>query len=135
MRMKQETGETFRAYALRWKNTATQVEPPLMDSEYAQTFVQTCKGLYYEKLCTSVGRSFAEVIRHGEMIEDGVNTGKIRDPYAKTEESSSSTPKKFPHKKSKEGEVALVLPTSNSLPPQNNQPYQQQPYYSQQAYQ
>ena len=58
MRVKQEPGESFRTYALRWKNAAMQVQPPLTDSEYAHTFVQTYKGVYYEQLCNSAGRSF-----------------------------------------------------------------------------
>ena len=110
------------------------VQPPLTDSEYAHTFVQTCKGVYYEQLCNSAGRSFSEMIRHGEMLEDGINTGKIRDPYSKVEESTPATPRKPPYKKGKEGEVALIFPTNNSLPPRVNQPYQPRPYYSQLAY-
>ena len=52
-----------------------------MESEYVHTFIQTFRGLYYEKLCASVGRSFAEMIQQGEMIEDGVRTGRLIDPY------------------------------------------------------
>ena len=81
MRMSQESMESFRAYALRWRSIATQVEPPLMESEYVHTFIQTFRGLYYEKLCASVGHSFAEVIQQGEMIEDGVRTGRLIDRY------------------------------------------------------
>ncbi|KAH7842319.1 hypothetical protein Vadar_003963 [Vaccinium darrowii] len=82
LRMEQEPEETFRAYALRWKNSASQVEPPLLDYEYGHLFVQTLDGVYYEKLCTSIGRSFSEIIQQGEMIEEGIKTGKIIDPYA-----------------------------------------------------
>ncbi|KAH7853864.1 hypothetical protein Vadar_007461 [Vaccinium darrowii] len=82
LRMEQEPKETFRVYALRWKNSASQVEPPLLDYEYGHLFVQTLDGVYYEKLCTSIGRSFSEIIQQGEMIEEGIKTGKIIDSYA-----------------------------------------------------
>ncbi|KAH7848754.1 hypothetical protein Vadar_007298 [Vaccinium darrowii] len=142
MRMSQEHGESFRAYALRWKNVASQVEPALLDHEYVHYFVQTLKDSYFERLCTSIGRSFHEVIQQGEMIEDGIRTGKIIDMYAKIGEApSSSHSKRTPSKKAKESDVALILPVDNSLNrntrpqnpyPQNyQQPYQQpfQPQY------
>ncbi|KAH7845958.1 hypothetical protein Vadar_007960 [Vaccinium darrowii] len=81
-RMEQESEETFRAYALRWKNSASQVEPALLDYEFVHLFVQTMDGIYYEKLCTSIGRSFSEIIQQGEMIEEGIKIGKIIDPHA-----------------------------------------------------
>ncbi|KAH7848432.1 hypothetical protein Vadar_002678 [Vaccinium darrowii] len=62
LRMEQELEETFRAYALHWKNSTAQVEPPLLDHEYVHLFVQTLEGIYYEKLCSSIGRSFLEII-------------------------------------------------------------------------
>ncbi|KAH7864287.1 hypothetical protein Vadar_027819 [Vaccinium darrowii] len=82
LRMEQEPEETFRVYAMHWKNSASQVEPPLLDYEFVQLFVQTLEGVYYEKLCTSIGRSFSEVIQQGEMIEEGIEIGKIIDPRA-----------------------------------------------------
>lgn len=40
LRMMQEPGESFRAYALCWKNSASQAEPILLDHEYVRYFVQ-----------------------------------------------------------------------------------------------
>ncbi|KAH7834088.1 hypothetical protein Vadar_012641 [Vaccinium darrowii] len=81
LRMEQEPEETFRVYAMRWKNSASQVEPPLLDYEFVQLFLQTLEGVYCEKLCTSIGRSFSEIIQQGEMIEEGIKVGKITDPH------------------------------------------------------
>lgn len=135
-RTKKEDNESFRAYALRWKDLASQVNPPLQDSEYSRTFVQTLKGVYFERLCTSIGHPFAEIIQQGEIIEDGIKTGKIMDPYAKVGEgltsSSYSQPKRTPPpKKGKEPEVAAVIPFDNRNTHANRNPHQityQQPY-------
>ena len=122
IRMRQNAKETFRHYALRWKNQTSQVDPPLADSEYVHLFVQTCKGIYYEKLCTSIGRSFHEIILQGELIEDGVKTGKILDPYARSEEGISSQARKPPPKKSKKPEVSMIMPSPR---PNKSFPFQQ----------
>ena len=65
-----------------------------MEREYVQLFVNTFKGLYYERLCLSIGKSFSKLIMQGEMLENGLKTGKIMDPYAKTGERFSNTIKK-----------------------------------------
>ena len=73
------------------------------------------------------------------MIEDGVKTGKILDPYARSEDTSALHSQKPPGRKSKEPEISVILPgpkPSNPISFQtgySGQPQQQpQSYYPQQ---
>lgn len=92
------------------------VNPLLEEKEYGQLFVQTFQGLYYEKLCTSVWKSFSNLILQGEMIENGLKMGKITDLYLKTAENAAKKVATTRGTSKREGEVSAILPT---------QPYQQ----------
>ncbi|GMP50285.1 hypothetical protein CsSME_00016965 [Camellia sinensis var. sinensis] len=88
--MTKKSKESFKDHALKWREAATQVNPPLSDSESVSLFIQTCKGIYFDKLCASIGKSFADVMIQGELIEDGIKIGCLIDPYTKNEEASLS---------------------------------------------
>ena len=113
----------MKDYALRWREVVAQVNPPLVEREYVQLFVNTFQGLYYERLCLSIRKSFSKMIMQGEMLENDLKTGKIMDPYAKTGEGFSNTVNKVATTRGtgkKEGEVLVILPT---------QPQQYYPQY------
>ena len=61
---------------------------------------------YYERLINGAGRSFAELLKHGEMVEDGIQTGKIK---VTTEQNQTGTSYKKPKK---ESEMAMIYPDS-----------------------
>ena len=127
--MEKKVDETFRAYALRWKNIATQVDPPLVETEYAHYFVQTLKGIFFERLCTSVRSPFSEIIQQGETIEKGIREGKLIDLYTGAKSTESPYYKRSnPPKKGKDGEIAMVIPVA---PQQSN--YQARPVFNQQS--
>lgn len=61
------------------------------------------------------GRSFAEIAKQGELVEDGIRSGKLIDIVALKATTdrvaaSQSYTKKSDGKK-KEGEISLILPT------------------------
>ena len=51
---------------------------PMDDSEMVEAFIYAQQHPYYERLINRAGRSFAELIKHGEIVEDGIQTGKIK---------------------------------------------------------
>lgn len=91
MEMSQKSGESFREYALRWRESASQVHPPLTQSEHSQLFLKTCLSEYLERMCSSVGQGFTQIIAEGEMIEAGLKSGRLTERFlSRNEESSSS---------------------------------------------
>ncbi|KAJ8538022.1 hypothetical protein K7X08_014562 [Anisodus acutangulus] len=68
-----EAHETFREYAMKWRAEAAKVQPPIEESERNTLFVQSLKdATYYERMISVIGRSFSEVIRMGDFIEEGI---------------------------------------------------------------
>ena len=51
------------------------MHPPIEESEIITYFIQAQDSEYYEIMVTMGGKTFAEVIKVGEMIEDGLKSG------------------------------------------------------------
>ncbi|KAJ8556509.1 hypothetical protein K7X08_032261 [Anisodus acutangulus] len=63
---------------MKWRAEAAKVQPPIEESEMTTLFVQSLKdATYYERMISVIGRSFSEVIRMGDFIEEGIRTGRI----------------------------------------------------------
>jgi hypothetical protein len=58
MAMKKENQESVRAYAQRWRDKATYVQPPLLDTEMVMLFANTFQSSYYEHLIGSSAQHF-----------------------------------------------------------------------------
>ncbi|KAM3288370.1 hypothetical protein P3S67_021800 [Capsicum chacoense] len=69
--------ETFRDYAIRWCEQAARVKPPMKESKIVESFIQAQDETYYQHLLPALGKPFIEVLKMGEMIEDGIKTGLI----------------------------------------------------------
>jgi len=77
MAMEKENQESVRAYAQRWQDKATYVQPPLIDTEMVMLFANTFQSPYYEHLIGSSAQHFHEVVRIAERIEQAMKRGKI----------------------------------------------------------
>ncbi|KAJ8526239.1 hypothetical protein K7X08_028716 [Anisodus acutangulus] len=78
MKLEKKSTETFREYAMRWREEAAKVQPPMAESEMTTLFVQSMKdATYYEKMISVIGRNFSEVVRMGDFIEEGIKIGRI----------------------------------------------------------
>ena len=75
-----KVSETFREYAQRWREMAARVKPPLDEIELVSTLIHTLSDFYYSHLFTCVGKPFSNFVRNGEMLDDGVKTGRNRIP-------------------------------------------------------
>ena len=70
--------EPFKEYAQRWRELASQVQPPLIESELIDMFTNTLPGPYYDKMVGSVSAGFSDLVKIGERIENGLKNGKIQ---------------------------------------------------------
>ncbi|KAG5589745.1 hypothetical protein H5410_040259 [Solanum commersonii] len=60
------------------ENICHKVQPPMAESEMTSLFIQSqIDATYYEKMISVVGQKFFEVVKMGELIEEGIKTGRI----------------------------------------------------------
>ncbi|KAM3374837.1 hypothetical protein P3S68_013551 [Capsicum galapagoense] len=75
--MKKKSTETFREYAIRWREQDARVKSSMKESKIVEVFIQAQDGTYYQHLLPVLGKPFIEVLKMGEMIEDEIKTGRI----------------------------------------------------------
>ncbi|XP_061962423.1 uncharacterized protein LOC133682893 [Populus nigra] len=75
--------ESIREYAQRWRESAAQVHPPLLNTEMVSLFANTLKAPYYEHVMGSSAQQFINVVVVCEHIKQGVNSGRISAPTEK----------------------------------------------------
>ena len=100
--MEKKANETFKEYAQRWREIATQVEPPLSDKEMVAMFIDTLQSPFYDRMIGSVSSNFSDIVVIGERVESGMRSGKIADNSA-----AANVKRPFMGKK-KEGETHAV---------------------------
>ncbi|XP_017970375.1 PREDICTED: uncharacterized protein LOC108660636 [Theobroma cacao] len=121
--MEKKPTESFKEYAQRWKNVASQVQPPLTEKKTTVMFVNILRAPYYERLVGSATKNFADMVISGKMIETAVKQEKI-------EGGDAAYTKKGGTFKKREGEAQAIT----SGQPQGGsynfyQPYPPYPYY------
>ncbi|XP_052880557.1 uncharacterized protein LOC128286847 [Gossypium arboreum] len=75
--MEKKQGEGFRQYAQRWREVATQVQPPLLEKETTSLFINTLKAPFINHMLGITTLSFSDIVMSGEMIENAIRRGKI----------------------------------------------------------
>eukprot|EP00258_Populus_trichocarpa_P032865 XP_024448884.1 uncharacterized protein LOC112325938 [Populus trichocarpa] len=80
MSMEKRSQESVKAYAQRWRDEATHVQPPLIETEMVTLFANTFKAPYYEHLMGSSAQHFYDAVRIAERIEQGIKAGRIAEP-------------------------------------------------------
>ncbi|KAG5590508.1 hypothetical protein H5410_041022 [Solanum commersonii] len=61
----------------QWREQAARVKPPMKELEMIDVFLQAQEPDYFHYLLSAVGKTFSEVIKVGEMVENGIKSGKI----------------------------------------------------------
>ena len=87
--MFQNEKESFKEYAQRWRELASQVEPPLAEKELTGLFMDTLSPFFWEKMIGSVSSSFTDLVTIGQRLEEGIKNGKV----SKAAESSNGAKK------------------------------------------
>ena len=77
--MKKRPEENYREYAVRWKNVASMVRPPLTSLEENSMFVDTLPSPYYDMLIVNTFVEFGDFMYSVGRIEDGIKRGRIVD--------------------------------------------------------
>ena len=75
--MKKGPEEDYREYAVRWKNMASLVRPPLTNREENYMFVDTLPSPYYNMLVVNAFVEFGDLMYSVGRIEDEIKRGKL----------------------------------------------------------
>ena len=124
--MKKKSTEGFREYAIRWSEQAARVKPPIKESKLVEVFIQAQDETYFQYLLPIMGKSFIEVLKMGEMIEDEIKTDRIVSFTAlkATTQAIQGGSGAFGGRKKKE-DVATVIAGTHPYPKRPTHPYPQ----------
>ncbi|XP_070017523.1 uncharacterized protein [Nicotiana sylvestris] len=75
--LKKKPTETFREYATRWKSEAAKVRPSFDEEHMNKFFAKAHDPQYYERLMVIENHRFSNIIKLGEMIEEGIKSGMV----------------------------------------------------------
>ncbi|XP_012461652.1 uncharacterized protein LOC105781683 [Gossypium raimondii] len=75
--MEKKQSESFRKYAQRWREIATQVQPPLLEKKTTMLFINTLKAPFINHMLESATMSFSDMVMSSEMIENDIRSGRI----------------------------------------------------------
>ena len=75
--LKNKPSESFREYVIRWRSEAARARPPMEESQMKDYFIRAQEPQYYERMMLMAEKSFAEIIKLGERIEEGIKNGTI----------------------------------------------------------
>ena len=75
--MKKGLEEDYKEYAIRWKNVALLVQPPLINCEENSMFMDALPSPYYDMLVVNAFMEFRDLMYYVGRIEDGIRKGKI----------------------------------------------------------
>ncbi|XP_070046214.1 uncharacterized protein [Nicotiana tomentosiformis] len=76
-KMEKNHEEDFREFGLRWREQAARVSPPIDDEEMVKLFLQAQGPTYFSHLIPVLGKTFNDVVKMGEMVEERIKSGKI----------------------------------------------------------
>ncbi|XP_070002529.1 uncharacterized protein [Nicotiana sylvestris] len=75
--LKKKSSENFREYAVKWREQASRVKPPMDEIEMVTVFLQAQEADYFQNMMSAMCKLFAEAIKIGKMVENGLKTGRI----------------------------------------------------------
>ena len=99
LNMEKKATESFREYAQRWRDLASQVQPPLTERETTKIFVNSLKGIYHDRMLGNVTKNFADMVVSRELIKSSIKNGLVEDNLGSKKTGSA---------KKKEGEAQAV---------------------------
>ncbi|XP_054801468.1 uncharacterized protein LOC129305471 [Prosopis cineraria] len=102
--MTKKSSESFKEYAQRWRIVASQVQPPMVNSELCSYFIRALPKPFYQHMIGTHVTDFADLMVIGERIDIDIREGKIA-----TSQAESSSRKNYDQKK-KEGNVNYIQP-------------------------
>ncbi|CAK8567098.1 unnamed protein product [Lathyrus sativus] len=61
----QNTGESFKEYAQRWRELVVRVQPPLLERELIGMLMSTLQGPYLDRMVRSASSGFSDLVIAG----------------------------------------------------------------------
>ncbi|XP_070047501.1 uncharacterized protein [Nicotiana tomentosiformis] len=101
---KKKPTESFREYAIKWREKDARVKPPMKEAEMIDYFLQAQDPDYLHYMLAAIGKPFAEAINIGEIVENDMKSGKIvsRAALKATTQAIQSGSGSFGNQKKKE---------------------------------
>ncbi|XP_049401663.1 uncharacterized protein LOC125865510 [Solanum stenotomum] len=90
--MRKKPNESFREYAIKWREQEARVKPPLDEQELVDIFIEAQDPNYFHHLTAAMGRPFHTAIKIGEIVESGLKTGRIVSQAAIKDHTVSPSP-------------------------------------------
>ena len=103
----EKSRESFREYAQRWCELVAQVQPPTMENEMIEWFINNLKPSYSKKMISIQVTHFATLILIREHIDEGIRSKKIMDPKSLSSMVEQQV-KKMTGRKTKEADVHMI---------------------------
>ncbi|KAK4710126.1 hypothetical protein R3W88_004639 [Solanum pinnatisectum] len=75
--LEKKPSESFRDYAIRWRSEVARARPPMEESQMKDYFIRAQEPQYYDRMMVVAEKSFAEIIKLGKRIEEGIKNGTI----------------------------------------------------------
>ncbi|XP_070040057.1 uncharacterized protein [Nicotiana tomentosiformis] len=75
--IKNKPTESFREYAIKWREEAAKVKPPMKEAEIIDYFLQAPDPDYLHYMLAAMRKPFTESIKIGEIVENCIKSGKI----------------------------------------------------------
>ncbi|XP_049385795.1 uncharacterized protein LOC125849877 [Solanum stenotomum] len=132
--LKKKPSESFRDYAIRWRFEAARARPPMEESQMKDYFIRAQEPQYYDWMMLVAVKSFAEIIKLGERIEEGIRSGTIINLEALQASNKALQSGGMAENQKKTGSVMMAQGTrtpykyQSTTPPLS--PYPQTPYHS-----
>ncbi|XP_070036477.1 uncharacterized protein [Nicotiana tomentosiformis] len=76
-KIKKKPNENFKEYRFRWREQAARVNPSMEEDEMVENFFQALEPTYFGHLISTMGKSFNDVVKMGEIVEEGLKSSKI----------------------------------------------------------
>lgn len=75
--LKKKPSEFFRDYAIRCRFEAVSAKSPMEESQMKDYFIPAKEPQYYDRMMLVVEKSFADMIKLGERVEEGIKNETI----------------------------------------------------------
>ncbi|KAK4736933.1 hypothetical protein R3W88_000630 [Solanum pinnatisectum] len=132
--LRKKPSESFREYAIRWRSEVARARPPMEESQMKDYFIRAQEPQYYDRMMLVAEKSFTEIIKLGERIEEGIRNGTIINLEALQATNKALQSSGMSENRKKTGTVMMAQGTrtpykyQTTTPPPS--PYHQTPYPS-----
>ncbi|XP_050914942.1 uncharacterized protein LOC127129870 [Lathyrus oleraceus] len=128
--LSQKNDESFKGYAQRWREFAAQVQPPLLDKELVDLFMDTLPSTYFERMVGNGLSYFAHLVTIGERIESALKSGRIQGASSSQASETKSLSNSQKEEEDETNAIIIYVRYSHDAPakPYDSSSSQQSPF-------